>query len=146
MVVATAMSEATRDAVPAASAFRRAITQQRAAIANELGERMATDALQDPIVQAAFAEFVRTDYALTLCTYCNVNPPDRGQIRSIFPSVRLLGGQTLDVRLNAAITQKSEPLMDRLAKHLRARVPHIKRLQYQARRGSWGQLRTWYLN
>ena len=51
----------------------------------------------------------------------------------------------LEVKLTPAFAQKSVQLLDRLAEHLRATVPHIvERLEYSIN-GGWGQTRTWVL-
>lgn len=83
-------------------------------------------------IAAVLAEFVASDYARNLCTYCNVAPTEYGQITGMFEVVRL-NGDRLDVKLQQAFEQRSDRLLDKLVKHLRVRLPVIKRLQYETR-------------
>ena len=100
--------------------------------------------MQEGAVVAALWEFVRSDYAMSLCRYCNADPAEWGQITGMFEAVRLLDGK-LEVKLTAPFSQKSVQLLDRLAEHLRTNVSHlVKRLVYSIN-GGWGQTRTWVL-
>jgi len=83
-------------------------------------------------VAGVLADFVQSDYALQACNYCNINPTDYGQIDGMFESVRLVDTR-LVVKLKWAFEQRSDKLMDRLAKHLRKTMPQIRRLEYQIR-------------
>ena len=103
--------------------------------------RDGKDALLDESVAQTLAEFVQSDYARQLCSYCNVNPADYGRVEGMFSSVRLSGAE-LDVKLTTPVEHKLDQLMSRLVTHLRVRAPQIKRLRYE-RNGSWGTTRTW---
>jgi hypothetical protein len=92
----------------------------------------------------AIAEFVRSDYAMRLCRYCDADPTGHGQIGGMFESVQLID-EIIDVKLTAPFTQKSDQLLDHLAEHLRYRVPQIKRMEYTIN-GGWGSTRTWILS
>jgi len=83
-------------------------------------------------VAMVLAEFVQSDYARQACNYCNINPTDYGQIDGMFESVRLVDNR-LVVKLKWAFEQRSDKLMDRLAKHLRKTMPQIQRLEYEVR-------------
>lgn len=107
-------------------------------------KRGGQNALLDETVALALAEFVRSDYARSLCRYCNVNPSESGRIEGVFESVWLLDGGKLEIKLRTPVQHRSEHLLGRLAAHLRARAPHIKQVQYEIG-GGWGTTRTWYL-
>jgi len=83
-------------------------------------------------VAQVLQEFVQSDYAIQVCNYCNVNPAGYGQLDVMFDSVQL-EGTTLKVKLQYQFEQRAEKLMDRLAKHLRERMPQLRMLQYNLR-------------
>lgn len=89
------------------------------------------------------SEFACSEYVARICRYCSVNPADSGQISGVFESVELRNAK-LDVKLTKPLTQKSDQLLGHLAEHLRARAPHIERLEYTIG-GGWGTTRTWIL-
>ena len=84
-------------------------------------------------VAEVFTEFVNSDYARQLCNYCNVQPTDYGIVSGMFETIRV-DENKLVVKLKFAFEQRSEKLLDRLQKHLRANrsrlPPNIKVLQY----------------
>lgn len=88
--------------------------------------------LDGEMVAQVLQEFVETDFCKKICEYCNVGPTAYGQITGIFQSVRLVDNR-LVVKLERSVEQRSEKLLDKLAKHLRARLPLIKRLEYETR-------------
>ena len=88
-------------------------------------------------VTRALTEFVQTDYAGTVCRYCNVNPAAIGQIGCIFESVKIIEDAKLDVKLHGPVEHKADQILNKLAAHLRATVPQLKRLQYEIC-GGWG--------
>ena len=94
----------------------------------------APDALQPDgeSVALVLQEFVQSDYARQLCDYCNVPGTDYGRMAAMFESVRLLGG-TIEIKLAQRFEQRSAKLLDRLAKHLRTRMPQLQRLSYEHR-------------
>ena len=93
----------------------------------------------------ALVEFAKSAYAMELCRFCNVNPPEHGRVGGIFESLRMLNGGTLDVKLTMAVDHKHEELLGHLATHLRSKAPqHIERLQYE-KAGGWGTTRTWII-
>ena len=125
-------------------AFQSPMARHTAGLVRAGLKRGGQNALLDEPVALALAEFVRSDYARSLCQYCNVNPSDHGRIEGVFESVWLLDGGKLDVKLRTPVQHRSEQLLGRLAAHLRARAPHIKQMQYSIG-GGWGTTRTWYL-
>ena len=82
-------------------------------------------------VALVLTEFVRSDYARQLFDYCNVQPTDYGQLGGMFESVQLVDTK-LVIKLSRAVEQRSDKVLDRLAKHLRTRMPQIERLQYES--------------
>ena len=92
----------------------------------------AIPGLDGPTITAVLSEFVSTDYCRTLCNHCNCPPTDYGQIWGVFESVRL-DGVKLVVQLKPAFNAKSEVLLSKLAKHLRARLPQLKQLNEDSR-------------
>jgi len=86
-------------------------------------------------------EFVQTDWAKQMCTYCNINPTAYGTIRGMFESVRLVDGK-LVVKLNRSFEQRSDKLLDKLVKHLRGKLP-VQRLAYMS--GSPPTTRTYII-
>ena len=125
-------------------AFQSPMARHTAGLVRAGLKRGGQNALLDEPVALALAEFVRSDYARSLCQYCNVNPSDHGRIEGVFESVWLLDGGKLDVKLRTPVQHRSEQLLGRLAAHLRARAPHIRQVQYEIG-GGWGTTRTWYL-
>ena len=81
-------------------------------------------------ITLALEEFVQSDWARQACNYCNVGPTDHGKLWGMFETVRVQD-TTLVVKLKRAFEQRSNQLLDRLTKHLRARLPQVKRLQYE---------------
>lgn len=82
-------------------------------------------------LDALFAEFCQSDFARTMCTYCNLNPTDYGKVSGMFESIELVGTQ-LRVKLRRPFEQRTEKILDRLAKHLRGQTGGaIKTLQYK---------------
>ena len=81
-------------------------------------------------------EFVESPYARKLCDECGVQPligaPHQQRIGLIFDSVRLVDTR-LHVRLHRTFEQRSERLLEQLVKHLRARMPELERLLYEAK-------------
>lgn len=93
-------------------------------------EGAAPQLLDSDDVANVLGEFARSDYVRQLCDYCNVQPTDYGTIRCLFKSVRTDGAK-LVVKLNPTVEQRSEKLLDRLKKHLRATMPAIKQIHYE---------------
>ena len=77
-------------------------------------------------------EFVSSDYVRRVCDSCMVSPTDYGSMRGLFESVRVEDGRLI-VRLARQVEEKSASLLDRLARHLRKRMPQIKRLEVETR-------------
>jgi len=77
-------------------------------------------------------EFVLSDYARSLCSYCNVQPTDYGQIDGMFESVRL-SERKIIVQVKRPFMQRSTPLLDRLALYLGARIPELVAMQTEER-------------
>ena len=125
-------------------AFQSPMARHTAGLVRAGLKRGGQNALLDEPVALALAEFVRSDYARSLCQYCNVNPSDHGRIEGVFESVWLLDGGKLDIKLRTPVQHRSEQLLGRLAAHLRARAPHIRQMQYEIG-GGWGTTRRWYL-
>ena len=57
---------------------------------------------------------------------------DYGRLSAMFESVKLLG-TTMEIKLAQRFEQRSAKLLDRLAKHLRTRMPQLQRLSYEHR-------------
>jgi len=83
----------------------------------------------DYVVQV-LSEFVQSDYARQLYEYASVSPTDYGKIGGMFDHVRLENAKIV-VKLKHAFEQRSTQLLDRLKKHLHAKMPQLKVLQYQ---------------
>ena len=94
-------------------------------------------------VSKALAEFVQTDFVIQTAQYCQLNPAEYGKVSGVFEALRLVDTK-LYIKLTIPFTQKSDALLDRLAEHLRARVPQLERLDYSIN-GGWGNTRTWIL-
>lgn len=84
-------------------------------------------------------EFVKGDYARNLCDDCNVQPligsPAHMRISVLFASVKLAdtpGPVKLQVKLHPVFEQRSIKLLEKLVKHLRARMPELEWLEYKA--------------
>ena len=90
----------------------------------------AAPLLDSEDVANVLGDFAMSDYVRQLCDYCNVQPTDYGTIRCLFKSVRTDGAK-LVVKLNPTVEQRSEKLLDRLKKHLRATMPAIKQIHYE---------------
>ena len=90
----------------------------------------APDALDVNAVAHVLTEFCQSDYARQACQYCNIAPSEYGKIQGMFKSVRL-DETRLVVKLHRSFEQRSAQLLDRLAKHLRARMPQLTRLIYE---------------
>lgn len=84
-------------------------------------------------VEEVLTEFCMSDYARQLYDYCNVGPTEYGKVRGMFESVRVVDSK-LVVRLQGPFQQRSEKLMDKLAKHLRQRMPEVQRLMHESGR------------
>ena len=91
------------------------------------------DAPQMGMVYQVLEEFVQSDFARSLCQYCNVSPTAYGQVRGMFEEVRLHDA-TLVVNLNRNFEQRSEKLLNKLQQHLRERMGgQVQRLQYETK-------------
>ena len=69
---------------------------------------------------------------IEICKYCNVGPTELGKIGSTFKAVNV-DGDSLHVQLHQAVEQRSEKVLDRLAKHLRVNLPQVKRVKYECK-------------
>jgi len=85
-------------------------------------------------VALVLTEFVRSDYALQLCNRANVDGTDYGQISGMFESVRLVNTKIV-VKLKQAFGERTESLLDRLAKYFRMRIPHVVEIHAEHREG-----------
>ena len=81
-------------------------------------------------------EFVDSDYAKRLYEECNVQPligcPAADRIKIMFDQVKL-EDTFVTVRLHRVFEQRSEKLLRQLVIHLRARMPKLERLLYEAK-------------
>ena len=116
-----------------AVAVRRRPTSPPVTVRRPSAPRPAAPAQPDgESVALVLQEFVQSDYARQLCDYCNVPGTDYGRLSAMFESVKLLG-TTMEIKLAQRFEQRSAKLLDRLAKHLRTRMPQLQRLSYEHR-------------
>ena len=85
----------------------------------------------DEMLAVVLSEFVQSDYARECCNYCNIMPLDYGQVEGMFESLQRVDTK-LVVKMKRSFEQRSVQLLDKLAKHLRARLPpgSIQRMEY----------------
>ena len=89
--------------------------------------------LDGALVAQVLEEFVKSDYARTVCDYCNVQPMSYGNLRGMFEEVKLVDSKIV-LRLNDAFQQRAEQILGRLVKHLRARMPgQVRMVQNEQR-------------
>jgi len=81
-------------------------------------------------------DFVEGAYVRRLCDECGaqmlIGAPRQSRIGIVFESVRLTDAR-LEVRLHRAFEQRSDRLLEKLAKHLRAELPVLERLLHQTK-------------
>ena len=92
--------------------------------------RPATESVDD-LLAVVLSEFVQSDYARECRNYCNIMPLDYGQVEGMFESLQRIDTK-LVVKLKRNFEQRNVQLLDKLAKHLRARLPpgSIQRMEY----------------
>ena len=122
----------TYGAPPAAPAERAHGAAAAAAEDARLRGVHQSNAQIDEDVAMVLAEFCQSSYARSICAYCNANPTDYGNIWGMFSSV-VCNGDSLAVRLGSNFEQRSTQLLDKLARHLRARLPELRQLQCEKR-------------
>ena len=85
----------------------------------------------DDLLAVALSEFVQSDYARECCNYCNIMPLDYGQVDGMFESLQRVDTKLI-VKLKRNFEQRNVQLLDKLAKHLRARMPpgQLQRMEY----------------
>tara|TARA_B100000795_G_scaffold71767_1_gene50524 strand:+ start:997 stop:1671 length:675 start_codon:yes stop_codon:yes gene_type:complete len=85
----------------------------------------------DDLLAVVLSEFVQSDYARECCNYCNIMPLDYGQVEGMFESLQRTDTK-LVVKLKRNFEQRNVQLLDKLAKHLRARLPPgaLQRMEY----------------
>jgi len=85
----------------------------------------------DELLAVVLSEFVQSDYARECCNYCNIMPLDYGQVEGMFESLQRIDTK-LVVKLKRNFEQRNVQLLDKLAKHLRARMPpgQLQRMEY----------------
>ena len=92
--------------------------------------RSAVESVDD-LLAVVLSEFVQSDYARECCNYCNIMPLDYGQVEGMFESLQRTDTK-LVVKLKRNFEQRNVQLLDKLAKHLRARLPPgaLQRMEY----------------
>ena len=94
--------------------------------------RAAPDALSLPgeaSVVHVLTEFVQSDYARQACEHCNVSLTECEEVWGMFESARLVDGKLI-VKLKRSFDQSTVALLEQLARHIRSRMPQVKRLQH----------------
>ena len=95
----------------------------------------------DEALYGALAEFVGSDLARNLCTYCEVSQTDYGQIWGMFEDAGVTEQGILKIKLKRTFEQRSDKLLDLLAKQLRQLgPPHVRQIHYET--GSPPSIRT----
>jgi hypothetical protein len=95
----------------------------------------------DEALYGALAEFVGSDLARNLCKYCEVSPTEYGQIWGMFEDAGVTEQGILKIKLKRTFEQRSDKLLDLLAKQLRQLgPPHVRQIHYET--GSPPSIRT----
>lgn len=100
-----------------------------AADARDRGIHQSKVQMDDGLAEV-LTEFCLSRYAKAACEYCNASPMDFGNIWGMFSSV-VRRGDVLVIKLNSNFESRSKQTLDQLSKHLRARMPELRLLQYE---------------
>ena len=98
---------------------------------NIVGEQQQPQAASEALemdrqnVAIVLTDFVRSDYAKTVCNHHNLSPTDFGQLSGMFEYVKLASSSTLELKLKRAIDETNEGVLDRVSKYLKERIPAI---------------------
>ena len=79
-------------------------------------------------VTQALAEFVNSEYALTVFRFRQCSPTDFGEVFGMFYSVELVGESKILLRLKQVFDERNTDLLERVARYLRARIPDVKQV------------------
>ena len=79
-------------------------------------------------VTQALAEFVNSEYALTVFRFRQCSPTDFGEVFGMFYSVELVGESKILLRLKQVFDERNTDLLERAARYLRARIPDVKQV------------------
>jgi len=103
------------------------------ASAPEPAKTPSAQAMERAQLVEVLTEFVKSDYGRRLCDEAKVQPMiGSNDILSVMFTKVVLTDAKLVVRLHRVFEQRSERLLEQLKKHLRAKMPQLERLQYEA--------------
>ena len=128
------LQEQLQQQLPAAGPPSQAPSAAPAQVPSAAPREPKAAALDKETLTRVLAEFVRSPYAKQLFDECNVQPligSGSSMITVLFKSLALTDAK-LVVSLNRAFEQRSDRILEQLVKHLRARMPPLERLQYEA--------------